>query len=259
MADLINALHQLGFTEYEARLYLELRQRPGLTGYELAKALGLPRANVYAALQSLVMKGGAHRTPGEPVRHVPADFDELAAAKSKQLQASLAYLRANLPRPAEVVEPILVLMGDEAVAGKLESMVEGAERTIYLDLWAEEVRRFKPALSRAAERGVKIVLITAGAEDLPNATLYGHGRDEEWAARHGRPLRMVADSHRALAGSAGRGAESRAFYSADPAFVDLVREALIHDIILARVRELSRAEGDIRNALAELLQGGWGP
>lgn len=259
MPDLLAALHQLGFTDYEARLYLELIQRPGLTGYELAKALGLPRANVYAALQSLVMKGGARRMPGEPVRHAAVDFEELAAAKSRQFQASLDFLRTNLPKPVEAAEAILVLSGDAAIAGKLANMAESAERTIYLDLWAEEIEALRPILLDAAKRGVRIVLIAAGPADLPGATLYRHGRDEEWAARHGRPLRMVVDSYRAMAGSAGRGAEARALCSADPAFVDLVREALIHDIILARVRELSRAEGDTSNALAELLQGGWGP
>jgi sugar-specific transcriptional regulator TrmB len=61
MADLTALLQQLGFSEYEARAYLALLQRNPLNGYELAKLSGLPRANVYAALQKLEERGAVVR------------------------------------------------------------------------------------------------------------------------------------------------------------------------------------------------------
>ncbi|WP_091410192.1 helix-turn-helix domain-containing protein [Friedmanniella luteola] len=46
-------LVSLGFTASEARVHVALLQQPESTGYELAKAAGLQRANAYAAVDSL--------------------------------------------------------------------------------------------------------------------------------------------------------------------------------------------------------------
>ena len=53
MEPIVELLQKLGFGEYEARAYVALLQNRPLNGYELAKASGLPRANVYSVLQKL--------------------------------------------------------------------------------------------------------------------------------------------------------------------------------------------------------------
>ena len=60
-SDILHALHQLGFTEYEARAYAALVAGGELNGYALAKASGIPRANVYAVAGKLVARGAAVR------------------------------------------------------------------------------------------------------------------------------------------------------------------------------------------------------
>jgi sugar-specific transcriptional regulator TrmB len=68
MEDIVASLQRLGFGEYEAKAYIALLQRSPLTGYELAKVSGLPRANVYAVLPKLEEKGAVLRvdTPAGP-------------------------------------------------------------------------------------------------------------------------------------------------------------------------------------------------
>jgi HTH-type transcriptional regulator, sugar sensing transcriptional regulator len=53
MVEATTLLQELGFGDYEARAYVTLLQRSPVSGYELAKTSGIPRANVYAVLQKL--------------------------------------------------------------------------------------------------------------------------------------------------------------------------------------------------------------
>jgi sugar-specific transcriptional regulator TrmB len=55
-------LGRLGFLVSEARVYVALLRQQALTGYELAKVTGIPRANVYPVLKKLEQRGAAARS-----------------------------------------------------------------------------------------------------------------------------------------------------------------------------------------------------
>ncbi len=61
MTEATTLLQELGFGDYEARAYVALLQRSPINGYELAKASGVPRANIYAVLQKLAERGAVVR------------------------------------------------------------------------------------------------------------------------------------------------------------------------------------------------------
>src|SRR5688500_2494911 len=50
-------LNALGFGDYEARVYVTLLAHGPLSGYEVSKRSGVPRPNVYPALQRLEERG----------------------------------------------------------------------------------------------------------------------------------------------------------------------------------------------------------
>ena len=64
-------LTTFGFTPTESLIYeVLLRGGPG-TGYAVARAAGLARANAYGALEGLVQKGVARVEEGRPKRYRP--------------------------------------------------------------------------------------------------------------------------------------------------------------------------------------------
>src|SRR5512142_854273 len=74
----VGLLRRLGFAEYEAKAYRALLLRSPLNGYELAKASGVPRADVYSVLQRLEERGAVLRLESEPgVRYAPVPPDEV--------------------------------------------------------------------------------------------------------------------------------------------------------------------------------------
>ena len=63
--DLMVSLAAIGFTEYEAKIYLELLRNNPATGYQLAKEAGVPRSMVYEALGRLRNRGAVMETREE--------------------------------------------------------------------------------------------------------------------------------------------------------------------------------------------------
>ena len=57
MAGVVQLLLELGFGENEARAYLTLLQLGPASGYELAKASGIPRPNIYKTAFPLAAAG----------------------------------------------------------------------------------------------------------------------------------------------------------------------------------------------------------
>src|SRR5205823_8187116 len=105
MSDPAALLQQLGFSEYEARAYLALVQRNPLNGYELAKASGIPRANIYAVLQKLEERGAAVRLDlPNGTRYAPTAPSELIQRVATRFQHTLGALQPaleNLAMPAD--------------------------------------------------------------------------------------------------------------------------------------------------------------
>jgi Cd2+/Zn2+-exporting ATPase len=59
--ELLDDLNALGFTEYEAKVYLALLKDHPATGYQLSKQAGIPRSMVYEALGRLDVRGAGSR------------------------------------------------------------------------------------------------------------------------------------------------------------------------------------------------------
>ncbi|WP_342447501.1 TrmB family transcriptional regulator [Paenibacillus ihuae] len=78
MEQLLLHLRNLGFTEMESKIMVELATKGEASGYEVAKQLGVSRSNVYAALQRLTQQGYVRCGEGEPARYSVLDPEELA-------------------------------------------------------------------------------------------------------------------------------------------------------------------------------------
>ena len=62
IVDLLTDLMRLGFTEYEAKVYLALLRENPATGYQVSKQSGVPRSMVYDALSRLHTRGAVQES-----------------------------------------------------------------------------------------------------------------------------------------------------------------------------------------------------
>jgi sugar-specific transcriptional regulator TrmB len=95
--DAASLLQKLGFSEYEARAYVALLQRSPLNGYELAKASGIPRPNIYAILQKLEERNAIVRLEtATGTRYVPVAPEKLTQQISTQFGDVLSAAQSSL-------------------------------------------------------------------------------------------------------------------------------------------------------------------
>ena len=178
-------LTPFGFTPTESLVYATLLRLGPSTGYAVARGTRLARANAYGALEGLVTRGAATRTPHtvRPVRYRPIDpqalLAQLAALQGEALDRLGRELR-GLARPGDPVTREVA--GSRAVANLVMQLVARAERRVEGIMASELWRPTLPAWRRAGERAqIRVVMrgdlpsdppawLAAASADAPSAT-----------------------------------------------------------------------------------------
>ena len=189
-------LTTFGFTPTEGLVYeVLLRGGPG-TGYAIARAAGLARANAYGALEGLVQKGAARVEEGRPKRYRPEPPSALLAR-------ILDHQGQALDQVSRVLEEIsvpatLTLIELTSARGALSIASREAARAtdrILLHAPADAYPPLVPSLRKAAGGGVTLSLSATAPVELPFATVGVVGDTPRWP---GQPFLMVVDGRSAL-------------------------------------------------------------
>ena len=179
-------LTPFGFTPTESLVYATLLRLGPSTGYAVARGARLARANAYGALEGLVSRGAATRTPPpqRPARYRPTDPQALLAQLATLQGEALDRLGRELRDMSRPGDPVTrEVSGSRAVANLVMQLVARAEHSVQgimaLELW----RPTLPAWRRAAERAEVSVRVRGGmpadapawlepaANDAPAATI----------------------------------------------------------------------------------------
>ncbi len=212
-------LTPFGFTATESRVYAALLQLGPATGYAVARAVRLARANAYGALDGLVTRGAASRAPGRPARYRPTDPQGLLARLAAQQGEALERLSRALQDASRPGEPeTRAVEGSRALANLIMQVVARAEHRVAGVVAADLLRLTLPAWRRAAERA-SLELRVAG-EVPPEAVAFSFDTVPET-----QPTLLLIDDRQTIA-VAGAVAERSGIWSSHPAVAAMARAAL---------------------------------
>lgn len=212
-------LMPFGFTATESMVYSTLLRLGPATGYAVARAVRLARANAYGALDGLVSRGAAVRIPGRPMRYRPADPQALLAQITAAHGEALDRLSRALADAARSTEPeTKTLAGARAVANVVLQLVARAERRVEGVLAAELWRATLPAWRRAAARAQVELRIAGDAPTEAPELVVGTTPPDH-------PTVLVIDNTQTLA-AVGSADGLAAVWTSHPAIVALARRAL---------------------------------
>ena len=216
-------LTPFGFTPTESLVYTTLLRLGPTTGYAVALASRLARANVYGALEGLVTRGAASRVApaSRPVRYRPTDPQALLAHLATLQGEALDRLSRALRDASHPGEPATKdVAGARAVANLILQLVARAERRVEGVLAAEFWRPTLPAWRHATRSGgAKVELHIAG--DVP-ADAEGIAAGSVSAEA---PTLLVVDEAQVVVTS-GAGDSVSGVWSSHPLIVLLARRAL---------------------------------
>lgn len=156
-----HALQQLGFTEYEARAYTALVTGGELNGYALAKASGIPRANIYAVADKLVLRGAVQRVERPTgAAYVAVAPEALLQRMEGERRKSMDEARQALARLSRENHPPLVLnLRDAEVLERAAQLIDASTKSLRIALQPSEAAQLASHLREARERGVAITTL----------------------------------------------------------------------------------------------------
>ncbi|PYO41957.1 MAG: hypothetical protein DMD33_11885 [Gemmatimonadetes bacterium] len=214
-------LTPFGFTPTESQVYTVLLQLGPSTGYAVAHAARVARANAYAALEGLVGRTAAIRLSGRPTRYRAADPRALIAQLAAQQGEALDRLSAGLSAATASVEPdTRSVLGARAVANLILQLVARTERRAEGVLAVELLRPTLPAWRRARERAT-VELRVAGEVPVETQALV------TGAAAADAPTALLIDDAQTVVVT-GSGELASGLWSTHPAILAVVRAALRH-------------------------------
>ena len=217
-------LTPFGFTPTESLVYTTLLRLGPATGYAVAHAARLARANAYSALEGLVTRGAATRTPPphRPARYRPTDPQGLLAQLALTQGEALDRLSRELRDLSHPGEPITrEVAGSRAVANLVMQLVARANRSVEGVMGAELWRPTLPAWRRAAERAQLDIRIVG---DLPADAPPWLKQAADGAATTRATVLVVDESQLML--TSGDGEAIAGVWSSHPLIVMLARRAL---------------------------------
>lgn len=211
-----------GFTPTEALIYeVLLTEGPG-TGYTIARAAGLARANVYAALEGLVSKGAARTEEGRPRRFRPESPSTLLARLADRQGEALDRLSIALDALTVPDTPTLVELSSSRGAVQLMGH-EIARATASVRMFAppDGCLALAPHLRRAQSAGAEVEVITTGDAPLGGIPV----RRVAAPSWPGEPVVLVVDDRAALIG-ARSGERFNGHFGSGAAFVAAAQRTL---------------------------------
>lgn len=226
--DIIKALNLAGFTGQEALIYITLCQHGELSGYEVAKIAGISRSNAYSALTSLVEKGGAFSIEEKTKKYIATPKKELLHNLKRSFESNMEFLDNHLDFEPLTYEPYITISGTSNILNKVKNMIEFASNRIYISACMEDLDLLKDELEKAVNKGLKVVLICDECADVPHTLSY-HAHCEIDS------LKIIVDTEEVLTGRLD--AKEQSLYSKNKTLVHFIREALINEIELIKIRK----------------------
>ncbi|MBA3760473.1 MAG: TrmB family transcriptional regulator [Gemmatimonadales bacterium] len=216
-------LTRFGFTPTETLIYeVLLTSGPG-TGYAIARAAGLARANAYSALEGLVAKGAARVEGGRPRYYRPEPPTTLIARIANENGLALERLSADLDTIAVPDTPTVVeIETGRAVLQLITHDVARASRSVALAAPPDAFPLLAPALRRPVSSGLPVELYSTAPVDLGFHPVEIIPEGHSWP---GMPIISVVDDRSAILGSR-QGSEVRGHWSTAPALVAAARFTL---------------------------------
>lgn len=234
---LLDDLTAIGFTEYEAKVYLALLREHPATGYQISKQAGVPRSMVYEALGRLDVRGAVLKsTEDKTTLYRPLPPDALLDRYQQERRRLMRSLRDGLRQlyVAQDEDRLWTITGREAVVAYARQLVQQATSELMLVLADGELEALQNDLLDADERGVEINVLLTGEGELERAAQVArHPPLESELHELTDSLIIVADGREALIASNGR--DTTATITRNPNLVLIAHQFVWMELFAQRI------------------------
>jgi Cd2+/Zn2+-exporting ATPase len=257
--DVLAALTQIGFTEYEAKVYLALLADFPATGYQISKRSSVPRSMVYETLSRLHARGAVMETVEERATYYrPVPPDVLLDRHQAELATLMGGLRQGLERlyAARPEDSVWSISGRRTILAYARQMIARSAQELYLVLADPDAEELRPEVLAACARGVAVNTLLTGQSELPCGQVLRHPPLESQIQGLTTILLVLADSGEVLI--ANQGQEMSATITRNANLLLIARQFVWMELFTQRIYTrlgpalLERLDPDDRRIFASL-------
>lgn len=241
----IGALTELGFSQYEARTYAGLIGREPMTGYAVAKETNVPQPKVYETLVRLVERGAVAQISDQPAKFIAVSPARVLSELESTFRRRLATVELEISRmrPADGVlqalRPYQEATSWVSIAAAARQLIAGAGERMYVSGHSSYLEPLADAIIEADRRGVRLDVLCFGEPPfaVENGSVTRHSSTDGTVYRHhqARHLAITCDMTGSLWALAPEGDDWEAVFSPDDALLTaLVKGFIRHDIFMQR-------------------------
>lgn len=241
MQPLIDKLKNLGFYEYEAKVYIGLLSNPVSTGYELAKTSGVPASKIYATLQKLLAKNVVSLLTGEPQKYIAHNPEEILSRYRQNYDSLFDSLEkdfSNFKIDDHSSQIIWNLNSREEIFRFFREQLESCDTELLMSVWETELEEIEEDLEKSDNCGKNANIVIFGEKKLNFGNVYHHGRENLILRERGqRRMNAVFDNKHVLIAHFTPEGASSAVFTSNPSLVLLARDYIIHDIYTIKIAQ----------------------
>ncbi len=229
---------EMGFTEYEAKVYLSLLSLHPASAYTISRHSGVPHSRVYDVTRRLIKRGVAISSGTKPELFSPLSPKNLLEKLRRDYNKFTEELEKRLKQRNFVsdFDPVWNLPNPEEALKTTAGLIENAELAVYIGLWEEELEVLKEPLRRAHTKGARVVILLYGTTQLDFGEVYFHSTENmPVVGELGRTLDCVVDSTLCVTGTLGGTYPCQVVWTKNRGLVQSIESYICHDLYLAEV------------------------
>ncbi len=235
--ELLEDLIEIGFTEYEAKVYLALLRDNPATGYQISKKSGVPRSMVYETLSRLHARGAVlESVEGRATLYRPIPPDMLLDRTEADHRRLVTELRKGLYELYTAPEEagIWTVSGREAAMAYAAQMIREAQSEVFLVLTDIDLDTLYQEIGVACQRGVAVSTVLTGDAELEHGHVVRHPPLESKLQELTDTLLVVVDRGEVLIAGTGQ-EETMATITRNPNLVLIARQFVWMEMFAQRV------------------------
>lgn len=236
--DLLTDLIKIGFTEYEAKVYLALLREHPATGYQLSKESGVPRSMVYEALKRLHGRGAALETvEGRSTLYQPLPPNMLLNQHQTDHRRLLHDLGEGLNAlyTSTTDNRVWTISGRTAVLTYAAQLIHEAQSELFLVLTDEDLAVLRQDIIAASQQGLDVHTLLTGSSTFAYGRVAYHPPLESELQGLTATLLVQADDAEVLIASGGPGHETTATITRNQDLVLIARQFVWMEMFTQRI------------------------